>query len=101
MRLNIILGQTSLGVSIIFLCLIILGILGVPINIILGDYSMLFGIPLYLLIIVSFVYTLSVWINYKTKENLRYFVYSVISGSITSGTLLYLLFKMSKALESF
>lgn len=101
MRLNIILGQTSLVGSIIFLCLIILGILGIPINIILGDYSMLFEIPLYLLIIVSFVYTLSVWINYKTKENLRYFVYSVISGSITSGTLLYLLFKMSKALESF
>ncbi len=99
--MNMKLARVSLGASTMFLILSALLILEVAVPsfiTILADFLM---IPFYLVVAVSFVYSLLVWIKDKNRFNLRYAIYSIISVLITSGVLFYILWQFATAMSNF
>ena len=101
MGLQKIFSLTSLIMSTSMLVYMILGLNGVPVYNLLGVFGEFFGIPLYLLIAISFFYTGYKWLNNMNKDNFRYFVYSCISGVLVVGSILILMIELSRVMENF
>jgi cytochrome bd-type quinol oxidase subunit 2 len=100
-KMNKWLSLTSLVASIIFSILLAIAYSGVEFTLIVTSIIDIFIIPFYILVIISFVFTLIKWHNEKNNITFRYLLYSIISFILTCGILVFTIFQSSISMSNF
>jgi cytochrome bd-type quinol oxidase subunit 2 len=100
-KMNKCLSLTSLVASIVFCIIMAIAYSGVEFTLIATSIIDIFIIPFYILIIVSFVFTLIKWHNEKNNITFRYLLYSSISFILTCGILVYTIYQYSITMSNF
>lgn len=91
----------SLALSILFMVWMLLGNEGIAVTQILGVFDYVFGWPLYGLIAVSFILSVTTWYQERTMHAFQYVLYSALAAILTIGTLFYILIQFAESMENF
>ena len=97
MKPNEVLGKLSLYYVVGFFIVMGLQFAGLP----LFYLSFLFGYLMYAVLAISFFVTAFYWYKDRSKENLRYVIYSIIAGGSILVFLIIMFYMLSQTLQYF
>ena len=99
--MNKILSILSICLAILFVVIMVLSYYGLAPVSYFWWLEWIFGLPLYILIAVSFFLSVLTWLKDRTRYTFQYVIYTSLAAVLTIGTLLFVIIQFAQAMENF